>query len=97
MRLERDFQPTLIKDIERLLPGCMIIKGDSARLQGVPDLIILFENKWAALEVKKSGKEPTRPNQKYYVEKMNRMSYSAFVYPENKEAVLHELQQALSS
>ena len=97
MRLERDFQPTLIKEIETIFPGCLVLKGDSARRQGVPDLIILYQDKWAALEVKKSANEKTRPNQPYYVDKMNEMSYSSFIYPENKEAVLRELQQAFSS
>ena len=97
MRLERDFQPTLIKEIETIFPGCLVLKGDSARRQGVPDLIILYQDKWAALEVKKSANEKTRQNQPYYVDKMNEMSYSSFIYPENKEAVLRELQQAFSS
>ena len=97
MRLERDFQPTLIKEIETIFPGCLVLKGDSARRQGVPDLIILYQDKWAALEVKKSANEKARPNQPYYVDKMNKMSYSSFIYPENKEAVLRELQQAFSS
>ena len=97
MRLERDFQPTHIKEIETIFPGCLVLKGDSARRQGIPDLIILYEDKWAALEVKKSANEKARPNQPYYVDKMNEMSYSSFIYPENKEAVLRELQQAFSS
>ena len=97
MRLERDFQPTLIKEIETILPGCLVLKGDSARRQGVPDLIILYQDKWAALEVKKSANEKARPNQPYYVDKMNEMPYSPSIYPENKEAVLRELQQAFSS
>ena len=97
MRLERDFHPTLNKEIETIFPGCLVLKGDSARRQGIPDLIILYQDKWAALEVKKSANEKARPNQPYYVDKMNEMSYSSFIYPENKEAVLRELQQAFSS
>ena len=96
MSLERHFQRNLIQELKTIFPGCMIIKGNSARLQGIPDIIILYNDRWASLEVKKSANEKTQPNQPYYVDKMNEMSYSSFIHPENKEAVLVELQQALS-
>jgi len=92
---ESRFQAALIKDIRDLFPGCIILKNDPNYLQGFLDLIILFENHWAALEVKKSEDAPCQPNQEYYVDLANDMSYASFVYPENKERVLYELQQAL--
>ena len=73
------------------------MKNDSSYIQGIPDLIVLFEDKWAALEVKKSRTASHRPNQEYYVEKMDDMSFASFIYPENKEAVLDELQQTFFS
>ena len=93
--LESKFQAGLIKEIKQLLPGCVIMKNDPEYIQGIPDLTILYGNKWATLECKKSKNESHRPNQDYYVDKMKSMSYSAFVYPENKEDILDELQQAL--
>ena len=93
--LESKFQAGLVKEIKQLLPGCVIMKNDPEYIQGIPDLTILYGNKWATLECKKSKNESHRPNQDYYVDKMNSMSYSAFVYPENKEDILDELQQAL--
>ena len=96
-KLERDFQAKLIKDIKKLFPGCMVMKTDPTYIQGIPDLLILFKNKWASLEVKKSVGASKRPNQEYYVNKMNEMSFSRFVYPENKEAVLDELQQSFEA
>lgn len=72
----------------------MIIKGPSEYIQGIPDIIILFGDMWATLEVKASATATERPNQRYYVEKMNEMSFSAFIYPENEEEVLNELQHA---
>lgn len=69
----------------------MVLKNDPTYLQGVPDLTVFCGNKWAALEVKKSANASHRPNQNYYVDKMNRMSYATFVYPENEKEVLAEL------
>lgn len=94
---ESDFQGNLIKKIKDRFPGCMVLKNDPTYIQGIPDLLILHNNKWAALECKKSEKEKTRPNQPYYVNKMNNMSYASFVYPENEEEVLNEIQSALQS
>lgn len=93
--LESKFQAALIKEIKQLLPGCIVLKNDPDYIQGIPDLTILYGDKWATLEVKKTSNASHRVNQDYYVKKMNEMSYSAFVYPENKEEVLHALQQAL--
>lgn len=92
---ERDFQGALIKKIKLKFPGCMVLKNDSTYIQGIPDLLILHNDKWAALECKKSSKATTRPNQEYYVDKMNGMSYASFIYPENEEEVLNDIQSAL--
>lgn len=92
-KLERDFQANLVKELKTTFPGCIVMKNDSSYIQGIPDLLILHHDKWASLEVKKSANAKKRPNQEYYVEKMKEMSYSAFVYPENKEDVLNELRK----
>lgn len=92
---ERDFQGNLIKKIKTQFPDCMILKNDPTYIQGIPDLLILHNDKWAALECKKSADSPARPNQPYYIDKMNGMSYAAFIYPENEEEVLNEIQSAL--
>ena len=93
--LENKFKTNLIKEIEALLPGCMVLHLDPTEIQGIPDLLILYEDRWAALEGKKSANATHRPNQDYYVDLMNRMSFAAFVYPENREEILHELELAL--
>ena len=90
---ENQFQSKLIKDLESLFPGCIILKNDSSYRQGIPDLTIFYQDKWATLEVKKNRTASHQPNQDYYVDQMNKMSFSRFIYPENKEEVLHELQQ----
>ena len=89
--LENKFQSNLIKEIKDRFPGCIVMKNDSSYIQGIPDLLILHENKWGSLEVKKNEKAKHQPNQDYYVDKLNNMSFARFVYPENKDNVLEEL------
>ena len=94
--LENEFKTKLAKEIKELFPGAIVTHLDPNEIQGIPDLLVLYKDKWATLEGKKSEKElgNPRPNQPYYVNKMNEMSFSRFVYPENKEEVLNDLQRA---
>ena len=94
---ESKFQKEVIDEIQELLPEAIIMKNDPNYIQGIPDLTILSGDKWATLEIKKSKDAPHQPNQDYYVEKMNSMSFSAFIFPENKEEVLHEMAQSFKS
>ena len=96
-KLERIFQSELIKELKELFPGCIILKNDPTYIQGIPDLLILYGKHWAVLENKKSAKASHRPNQDYYVKKMDDMSFGRFIYPENEEEVLNDLQQAFKS
>ena len=95
--LENKFQANLIKEIKNRFPGCIIMKNDSSYIQGIPDLLVLHNDKWAALECKKNSKASKRPNQEYYINKMDDMSFARFVCPENREEVLNDLQSALQS
>lgn len=90
--LERDYQAKLIRRLKELFPGCVILKNDANYIQGFPDLLILYENHWAVLEVKRSIDAPLRPNQYHYISQLANMSYSSIIYPENEEDVLSELQ-----
>lgn len=94
---ESNFQSQLIKDLEKRFPGCSIIKNDANYIQGICDLLILFNDKWAMLEVKRSKNAKKRPNQDYYVNKFGKMSYASFIFPENKEEVMNELEQSFRS
>lgn len=95
--LENKFKTNLIKEIKERLPGCMVLHLDPNEKQGIPDLLVLYNDKWAALEGKKSANAMHRPNQDYYVDLMNEMSFAAFVCPENRKEILDELQFALKS
>lgn len=92
MKHENRYQSDLITLIERRFPGAVILKNDANYIQGIPDLLILYKDKWAVLECKKSLKEPHQPNQDYYIALLNGMSYAAFVYPENEDIILAELE-----
>lgn len=93
--LESEFQARVIADLAVLFPGCMVLKNDANYIQGFPDLLVLFNERWAALEVKAGAKAPYRPNQKYYLGVLNEMSFAATIYPENAEEVYDALQHAL--
>ena len=95
--LENKFQAKLIKELKSLFPGCIVMKNDSSYIQGIPDLLVLYKNSWASLECKKSLRASKQPNQEYYVGKMNEMSFSRFICPENKEEVLNELHSTFKS
>lgn len=92
---EGKFQDKLRDELKEMFPGCFVTKMDSK--QGIPDILVLYGKHWALLECKRSEKAPHQPNQDYYVNKFDDMSFSRFVYPENKEEVLHELQQSFSA
>lgn len=95
--LENNFQSNLVKEIKAMFPGCIVVKNDANYIQGIPDLLVLYKNKWSSLECKKNAKAKRQPNQEYYVGKMDEMSFSRFVYPENKNEVLNELKQVFSN
>lgn len=97
MKRENEFQAKLIKEIKQRFPGAMIIKNDPNYIQGFPDLTVLYGRHWAVLECKRSLNSERRPNQEYYVNYLDNMSYSRFISPENKEEILDELQQAFRS
>lgn len=92
--LESKFQSSLIKELKQRFPDCIVLKNDPGYLQGIPDLSIFYKEHYAFLECKKSKNAKHRPNQDYYVDKINNMSFAAFIFPENKEDVLNELEEA---
>lgn len=94
--LENKFQADLIKELKTMFPDCIVMKNDAGYIQGIPDLLVLNNDRWASLEVKKVKSARRRPNQEYYVERMNNMSFASFICPENKDDILHELYQFFS-
>lgn len=94
---ENQYQSNLIRKLKRRFPGCVVLKNDPSYQQGMLDLIILWQDQWASLEVKMSEDADIQPNQGYFVDKLNTMSFASYIYPENEEEVLSALQQAFES
>lgn len=92
--LENKFKTKLVKTIKEKFPGSMVFHLDPTEMQGAPDLLILYKDKWAALEGKKDEGSSHRPNQDYYVDLMNKMSFARFIYPQNAKEVLNELERS---
>ena len=97
MAKESDFQSRLIKRIKKEFPGSIVLKNDEQYIQGFPDLTILYKDRWAALECKRSKGASHRPNQDYYVSVLNGMSFASFIFPENEEEVMDEVRQVFGS
>ena len=97
MKNENAFQASLIKEIKDRFPGAMVLKNDANYIQGVPDLSIFYKDRWAMLECKKNSSARHQANQDYYIDILNGMSFASFIYPENKEEVLDELQRTFES
>lgn len=91
--LENKFQANLIKELKRIFVGCIVMKNDASYIQGIPDLLVLYKDTWFSLECKKTANAKRQPNQQYYVDLMNKMSFSRFICPENKDEVLKELKK----
>lgn len=97
MSKESDFQKKLKDKLSSRFPGCIVVKNDPNCIQGIPDLTVFYKNKWATLECKRSANATHRPNQDYYVDTMNKMSFSSFVYPENMEDVIDAMEQSFKA
>lgn len=94
---ENDYKAGLVKRIEQRFPGCLVLKNDEQLRPGIPDMTILHGSRWAVLEVKRSEDANVQPNQPYYVDRLNEMSFAAFIYPSNEEEVLDALQRSFEA
>lgn len=94
---ENEFQAGLIKEIKTRFPGAVVLKNDANYIQGIPDLTVLYKDHWAMLECKRSADASKRPNQEYYIGKLDEMSFASFVSPDNKEEILNEMERSFSS
>lgn len=94
---ENKYQAHVIEKVQEMFPGCIVLKNDPNYLQGIPDLEIIHEGKYAFLETKREQNAKHRPNQDYYVDKLNNWSFARFIFPENEAEVLNELQRSFKA
>lgn len=97
--LESQYQRELIPRIIERFGGpdhCRVQINDPTLpgQQGIPDLTVYIDDRWALLEVKASEKSKLRPNQQYWVDRWSKTTFCAFIYPENEEEVLNALQRS---
>jgi hypothetical protein len=102
MKNENKFQAETVKEIKERFPGAIVTKMDANYIQGIPDILVLYKNRWATLEFKRSESDYKKslirnPNQSYYVDRMSNMAYSSFIFPENKERVLDEMERSFET
>jgi len=90
---ESRYERHVVNRLHEDFPGCVVVKNDPQLVQGIPDRTVFYGNTWAMLEIKAHENAPERPNQRYYVELFDAMSFAAFIYPENEEDVFRGLQQ----
>lgn len=96
--LEMSFKQKFLAELEERL-GHLDLEYIHTRPhnRSIPDTIVLGPKYWAALEFKRTKRAPHQPNQDYYVFKLRENGYSNFVYPENSEEVLNDLERLFTS
>lgn len=93
---ESAYQAKLIRKLKSIFPDSDILKNDANYRQGYPDLTLRVGPMCFMLEVKAHAKAAHQPNQDYYVESINKSGgFARFIYPENEEQVLNEIQRSL--
>ena len=95
--LEKEFQSKLKQELKERFPGAIVLKTDPNYIQGFPDLLMLWKDRWASLECKREKDAHKQPNQEFYVDLLNQMSFAAFIDPQNKGKVLDDLERTLKS
>lgn len=94
---ENQYQARLIERLQNRFPGCIILKNDASLYLGIPDLLILYKDRWGMLEVKASARAPERPNQSWWIGVFDEMSFGAFIFPENEDEVLDALSRSFEA
>lgn len=91
--LESRFQSSVKHELETKYPGCIVRKNPPGQENGFPDLVMYYGPIWAMFECKREKDARKRPNQKWWVERLDEMSFARLIFPENRERVMGELDE----
>lgn len=92
--LESEFKAALQFELRDRFPNCFLYKLDPNQRQGIPDLLILWHDRWGCLETKRGVTSTKQPNQEYFIDMFNKMSFAAFINPINYLDVLYDMERA---
>jgi len=97
--LESAFKKNFITELNvRLAPIDLEYIHTRSHNRSFPDLLILGPGStWAALEFKAAEEADHQPNQAWYINRLNHWAYATFMYPENREEVLGDLEKLFTS
>ena len=92
---EGNVQDAVKKRILKEFPGAHVCKTDPNLWgwQGVPDLLIIYKDKWAFLEMKRHKDAARQANQDYWVRTLDKQGCAAFCYPEVREQAFKKLHE----
>lgn len=92
---ENQYQLMLIKEIRSWDQDIFVFPMDGGDYQGFQDILILYKDMYALLEVKMAEDSHRQPNQDWYVEYFSQHVFSSFIWPEIEREVLNDLQHTL--
>lgn len=85
-KTEREIQADLISWLKKLSRNITVLKINvtAGVPQGFPDVLVLYNGGFIAIEVKKGADADFQPNQKYYLARFNNMTHGTALiyYPE---------------
>lgn len=94
---ENKYQADLVKEIRSWGDDFFVFPMDGSVYQGFQDILILYKDTYAVLEVKVAEDSEHQPNQDWYVQYFAQYVFSSFIWPEIEQEVLHDLQSTLLS
>lgn len=91
--LENKWKKTKLFPRLRKISNCEFFTKEARSISGIPDIIGCINGRFFALEVKRSEKSKRSALQEYFIKNYNIVGgYCMFVYPENLERVIAELE-----
>lgn len=92
--IEGTYRSKLIKKLKVHFPGLIVLHNNPNQIKGIPDLTLLYHNRYAMLETKMAPNSSKRPNQDTWISYFERQgAFSAFVNASNEKEIINELRR----